>query len=205
MTENRNQGMSRSAFEELAPRVLTVVFNRLSARFHDPQLAEEVSIDSLSQAFEKWRADPDYFRTHDLIAWSSRLASWRALDRLRERTRRRPLPQEHPLDGEERSSVPVVRARQENLSDNQNRDRQTVWDCIQELDPEDRAILAGYYYDSHTDQELGADLFGPAASTQANGLKVWRRRQRAHDRLRELLIDGGIEPADWSGPGGQAL
>jgi DNA-directed RNA polymerase specialized sigma24 family protein len=205
MTKNRNEGLSRLAFEESVTQAYAVVYNRLSARFNDPQLAEEVSVDSLAQAFEKWQADPSYFRTHDLAAWSSRLAAWRALDRLRERTRLRPLPEEHPLDGEERTAGPAVHSRRENLSDAQDRDREVAWNCIENLDPEDRAILSGYYYDSRTDQEIGADLFGPSSSTQANGLKVWRRRQRAHARLRELLIEGGIDPADWGGPGGQAI
>ena len=102
-------------------------------------------------------------------------------------------------------AVPMVHPRRENLSDDQNRDREVAWNCLEKLDAEDRAILSGYYYDSRTDQELGAELFGPSSSTQANGLKVWRRRQRAHARLRELLLECGIDPADWNGTGGQAI
>jgi DNA-directed RNA polymerase specialized sigma24 family protein len=205
MTENPNNALSRSAFEESLARAYPVILNRLASRFNDPQLAEEVSVDSLGWAFEKWRADPEYFRTHDLTAWSSRLAAWRALDRLRERTRHRPLPDEHPLDGDDFIPSPSVHPRRESASESLLRDREITWNCLQKLSNEDRAILQGYYYDGFTDQELGSALFGPSASTQANGLKVWRRRQRAHARLRELLVNGGIDPTDWSNPGGQAL
>src|SRR5271166_413026 len=197
MRENRNEALSRSAFEESVTQAYAVVFNRLSARFGDPQLAEEVSVDSLARAFEKWRADPTYFRTHDLAAWSSRLAAWRALDRLRERTRLRPLPEERPLDGDDFTPSPNVLPRQESAPEGLLRDREITWNSLQKLDEEDRAILSGYYYDGSTDQELGAELFGPTASTQANGLKVWRRRQRAHARLREVLIDEGIDLGVW--------
>jgi DNA-directed RNA polymerase specialized sigma24 family protein len=205
MTENPNNVLSRSAFEESLARAYPVVLNRLAARFNDPQLAEEVSVDSLAQAFEKWRTDPGYFRTHDLAAWSSRLAAWRALDRLRERTRHRPLPDEHPLDGDDFTPAPAVLPRRQPDTEALLRDREITWNALQKLPTEDRAILEGYYYDGSTDQELGAMLFGPSASAQANGLKVWRRRQRAHARLRELLVADGIDQGDWSNPGGQAL
>jgi DNA-directed RNA polymerase specialized sigma24 family protein len=205
MTENRNEGIGRSAFEASLAQVYITVYSRVSARFGDPQLAEEVSVDSLAQAFEKWRADPAYFRTHDLTAWSSRLASWRALDRLRERTRLRPLPEEHPVEGEESPAAGPMVSRRENAGEDRVRDWELTWKCIQKLDPEDRVILSRYYYDGWTDQQVGAELFGPSASPQANGLKVWRRRQRAHARLRELLLAGGIDPGDWSAPGGQAV
>jgi DNA-directed RNA polymerase specialized sigma24 family protein len=204
MTKIHSDEMSRQELEASLTQAYPVVFNRISGRFKDPQLAEEVSVDSMTQAFEKWRDDPGYFQTHDLTAWSSRLASWRALDRLRERTRFRPLPEE-ALDKEELPSTSTVQPRQENASDSRVRDWEITWNCLQQLDQEDRGILSGYYYDGLTDQELGEELFGTLSSTQANGLKVWRRRQRAHARLRELLIEGGIDPAEWSSPGGQAV
>jgi RNA polymerase sigma factor (sigma-70 family) len=204
MQGNRNDGLSRLAFEGLCRRAYPVIYNRVSSRFGDPQLAEEVSVDSLACAFEKWRIDPAWFCKHDLTAWSSRWAIWRAVDRLRERNRFRPLPEERPL-GDERVAVANVRPRRENAPEGRARDYHLTWDCLRKLDPEDRVILSRYYYDGLTDQELGDELFGPSASSQANGLKVWRRRRRAHARLRELLLASGLDPADWSSPGGQAV
>jgi len=204
MQNNRNEGLSRSVFEVSVARAFPVVLNRLSARFKDTQLAEEVSVDSLAHAFEKWREDPRYFLTHDLVGWSSRWAVWRALDRLRERTRHRPLPDERPTDGAEPGWALSIPAPHDAHADRLH-EREIAWECIQKLDPEDQAIITGYYYDRLTDQELGAELFGGSASIQANGLKVWRRRQRAHARLRVLLLASGIDPGDWSSMGGQAV
>ena len=204
MTNNHALAMSRPELEKSLAQAYPVVFHRVSARFKDPQLAEEVSVDSLSKAFEKWQNDPGYFQTHDLTAWSSRLAAWRALDRLRERTRHRPLPEES-LDRDEAAPCSAVTPRRENAPESRARDWEITWDCIEQLEAEDRVIVSGYYYDGLTDQELGDALFGASSSTQANGLRVWRRRQRAHDRLRERLIEGGIDPAEWSNPGGQAV
>jgi DNA-directed RNA polymerase specialized sigma24 family protein len=205
MRHKRSVGLSRSAFEESVARAFPEVLSRLAARFKDAQLAEEVSVDSLAGAFEKWREDPRYFLTHDLVGWSSRLAAWRALDRLRERTRHRPLPDERPAEGGEPGWVPSIPSENDDPKVARLLDREIAWECIQKLDPEDRAILTGYYYDRLTDQELGAELFGGSASVQANGLKVWRRRQRACARLRVLLLASGIDPGEWSSMGGQAV
>ncbi len=205
MKSNRNEGLSRLAFEESVARAFPVVLGRLSARFKDAQLAEEVSVDSLTHAFEKWREDPGYFQTHDLVGWSSRLAAWRALDRLRERTRLRSLPDESPIDGSESGWALSVPAQHDDPHADWLHDREIAWKCIQKLDPEDQAILTGYYYERRTDQELGVELFGDSASVQANGLKVWRRRRRACARLRMLLLASGIDPGDWSCTGGQAV
>jgi DNA-directed RNA polymerase specialized sigma24 family protein len=204
MKDNRSEGQSRSAFEELVARAFPVVLNRLAARF-DAQLAEEVSVDSLAGAFEKWLEDPRYFQTHDLVGWSSRRAAWRALDRLRERTRHRPIPDERRGDGVEPGWIPSIPSQDEHIKAERLHDREIAWKCIQKLDPEDRAIITGYYYDRLTDQQLGTSLFGDSASVQANGLKVWRRRQRACARLRVLLLASGIDPGEWSGTGGQAV
>src|ERR1700722_3526726 len=103
-----NERLGRSGFEDLITRAYPVVFNHLVSRFKDAQLAEEVSVDSLTHAFEKWRTEPNYFRAHSLVGWISRWATWRALDRLRERTRLRPLPEERLLEGGENVCVPSI-------------------------------------------------------------------------------------------------
>ena len=42
-------------------------------------------------------------------------------------------------------------------------------------------------------------------SEQARGLRVWRRRKKAHDRLRTLLVESGIDPADYAPLASQAV
>lgn len=191
----------RAAFEESLAATYPVLFNRLARRFGDEQLAEEVSQDCLSQAFEKWLAHPNYFATHDLTAWTSRRAAWRALDRLRERGRHRPLPEERPLDDEqERGLAAALAVPQSDEAERVMRDRHLTWEALQRLAPEDRDLLLAWFYDHRSDQEIGSDLFGEDDGTaQARGLRVWRRRQRAQARLKDLLIDVGIDPADWVG------
>ncbi len=204
MTEKHNEALSRPVFEERLTCAYPMVFNRLVARFKDAQLAEEVSVDSLAHAFEKWHADPRF--SARMIWWAGAAGGPSARAGPTARcTRHRPLPNEHPLETGEIVSVPSVLTRYEDPLASRMRDREIAWSCIQKLDPEDRAILSRYYYEGRTDQELGAELFGNSASSQANGLKVWRRRQRACERLRVLLMAHGIEPADWSTAGAQAV
>ncbi len=171
-----------------------VVFARLAARYGDPQLAEEVSGDCLAQAWEKWAGEPDFFRSHDLTAWSSRRAGWKAVDRLRQRTRIRPLPEKGSEDGEE-----GVRPRRENDSRERARARELALACLGRLPEQERTILLAYHFDGLTDQEVGAVLYGEEGTAQARGLRVWRLRQRAYNLLRELLIEEGVDPADWGG------
>jgi DNA-directed RNA polymerase specialized sigma24 family protein len=189
--------MSRSSFEQSLANSFPVVFRRLTTRFGDEQLAEEVSLDCLSQAFELWRLDPAYFATHDLTAWASRRATWRALDRLRERARHRPLPEERSDDDR---AVAAVLPLREAAAEQVTRDRELTWQALQKLAPEDRAVLVAWYYDQLSDQEIGAALYGAGNGTaQARGLRVWRRRQRARARLRDLVIAEGVDAADWGG------
>lgn len=191
--------MSRPAFEQSLAATWPVVVHRVRARFGDAQLAEEVSLDCLSRAFELWRTDPGYFTARDLTAWATRRAAWRALDRLRDRGRHRPLPEERAEDGDEGAPLrwaPRVAARPDEAA----RDCQLAWAALGRLPAEDREILLAWYYDQRSDQEIGAALYGAATGTaQARGLRVWRRRRRAQGRLREALLAEGVEPADWGG------
>src|SRR5262245_1086959 len=151
------QTMSWSAFKQSLATTFPVVFRRLNSRFGDEQLAEEVSHDCLSQAFELWRLNPGYFTTRDLTAWASRRATWRALDRLRDRARHRPLPEERGPDDDERAG-PAWRPRFEPVAPQELRDRELTWTALGKLAPEDRDILIAWYYDQRSDQEIGATL-----------------------------------------------
>jgi len=205
MSSAVDNNLSRSKFEQSVADAFPVVYRRLASRFRDEQLAEEVSLDCLSQAFELWQSDPKYFATHDLTAWSSRRASWRALDKLRERSRYLALPEENPLDEDGSPRAPVVAAFRTNGTEQARQDRQTVWDELQNLDAEDREVLLSAYYDNLSDQEIGTDLFGDVAGPQALGLRVWRRRQKAQGRLKDRLVAAGVDPADWGGESSQAV
>jgi DNA-directed RNA polymerase specialized sigma24 family protein len=187
--------MSPEAFERAIHAALPVLYQRLFGRFRDPQLADEVSRDCLSQAFELWRNDPAYFLKHDLTAWGSVRANWRAIDRLRQRARNAPLPDESPYD-----ERPVATAcpRLDPHNDPHVLDRLATWEAINRLDELDRLVLIGHYYDGRSDQDLGAELFGEEGTRTARGLRVWRIRQRAQARLRDLLQAVGVEPGNYA-------
>jgi DNA-directed RNA polymerase specialized sigma24 family protein len=200
MTMNRS--MSEAALVQALNEAYPVLFHRLNNRFHDPQLAEEVSWDCLTQAFERWQEDPGYFTDHDLTAWTSRRACWRAVDRLRERGRHTPLPEEHPLEEDRHPAAYSEATRIDPDAERVSVDRARAWEAMQQLDERDRFLLSEHFYEAASDQALGAKLFADASSPQALGLRVWRLRQKALGRLEQQLLDAGIDPEDW---GGQAV
>ena len=190
-----NRCMSPQAFERAIDEAFPVLYQRLNSRFHDPHLADEVSRDCLSQAFELWRDDPAYFLSHDLTAWTSVRANWRAIDRLRARSRHAPLPDENPYDDR---PVATAAPRLDRHNDPAAEDRELTWEAINRLNDLDRRVLIGHYYDGRSDQDLGTELFGKEGTVTARGLRVWRIRQRAQARLRDLLVAVGFEPADYA-------
>jgi DNA-directed RNA polymerase specialized sigma24 family protein len=191
------RSMTLQALEHAIEEAFPVLYQRLHSRFRDPQLADEVSRDCLSQAFELWRDDPTFFLSHDLTAWSSVRANWRAIDRLRVRSRRARLPDENPYEDDR--PVATASGRFDPHADRVAGDRLLTWEALNRLDEIDRLVLIGHYYDGRSDQDLGTELFGETGSLTARGLRVWRIRQRAQARLRDLLLAGGVEPADYAG------
>src|SRR5262249_41917473 len=137
-------------FVEALLAVQPLLYRRLLGQYHDDQLAEEVSWDCVTNAFERWAAEPGFFDNMNLAAWAQRLATWRALHILRARGRHRPLPGEHA--GEE--SVRAIRPRRggEGLS---AEDRELIWQALEQLPAPDRDILTAHYFDGQTDQEVG--------------------------------------------------
>lgn len=190
-------------FERSMQEAFAVLRARLTRRYGDPQLAEEVSWDCLTQAYEVWREDPAFFANRDLTAWTGQRATWRALDRLRERGRFAPLAEEHPGEPGEGAAAPLVEPRE--AERRRLRDRQLTWRSLQQLGEQDREILEGYYYDGLTDQQIGARLYGGEGSEQARGLRVWRRRRKAQQRLRTLLEQNGLDAADYAPLASQAV
>jgi RNA polymerase sigma factor (sigma-70 family) len=198
-----SERLTDRAFEKALEAALPVIFQRLARRYGDEQLAEEVSWDCLTQAYEVWRADPHYFANRDLTAWSSQRASWRALDKLRERARFAPLAEDHPDDGEP-AHAPLIDPRDDEAARRLQRDREVTFASLAQLPDQDREILEDYYYDGLTDQEIGAQLYEDG-SEQARGLRVWRRRQKAHARLETILVENGIDPTDYAPVAHQAV
>jgi DNA-directed RNA polymerase specialized sigma24 family protein len=196
MPDDPSKSAGSTNFENALAQALPVVYHRLAGMYGDKQLAEEVSADSLSQAWEQWAADHDYFLHHDLIAWSTRRAAWRALDRLRRRNRIRPLPEEC---GEAGWAVPV-RGLRESAAASAIPDREIACRCLEQLPPAERAVLVGHHFEGKTDQEMGEVLDGDEGTPQARGLRAWRLRRKAYDRLRALLIQEGVDPSDWGPP-----
>jgi DNA-directed RNA polymerase specialized sigma24 family protein len=207
MTNQADEELSPRPFEESLKSTFVLVSQRLTRRYGDPQLAEEVTWDCLTRAFEVWMEDPHYFEEHDLTAWISQRATWRALDRLRERSKFAPLVEEHASGEEDGESphAPLIDLADEEAVQGRERDRQITWESLQQLDENDRRILEGYYYDHRTDQELGAQLYDDECSDQARGLRIWRRRQKAHALLERLLVENGIDPTDYTPIAQQAL
>jgi DNA-directed RNA polymerase specialized sigma24 family protein len=195
MTTKPSKEPSTTNFEDALMQALPVVCNRVAGLYGDRQLAEEVSADSLSQAWEQYAADPSYFRSRDLVAWSSRRAAWRAVDRLRRRNRLRPLPEEG-LPGGEAEAGQVRRPREVGPAA-LVRDREIMSACLERLPPAERAVLIGHYFEGRTDQEMGEVLYPGQGTPQARGLKAWRLRQKARGLLRDLLLQGGVDPSDW--------
>jgi DNA-directed RNA polymerase specialized sigma24 family protein len=183
MTASARDGFSWPEFEHALATAYPVIFQRLAGRYHDPQLAEEVAWDSLTRAFEKLRDDPHYFDERNLTEWSSQLAGWRALDRLRKRSRTPSLVGDPFEDG-----LGVDRSVEPGRQDTQT----LVRECLQRLDADDRDLLCSSYYDDLGDQAIGAARYADGTPT-ARGLRVWRRRQKAQARLRDLLLAAGYE------------
>lgn len=187
------------AFEEALEATFSMVRDRLTRRFGDEQLAEEVSWDCVTQAYEAWRGDPTFFAERDLRAWTSQRALWRALDRLRERGRFVPLSEEHSSGNEGEAGGPAqLSVTDEETMRQWERDRQLTWNSLQQLPSADRELLEQYYYEERTDQEIGAQLYGEEGSEQARGLRVWRRRQKALTQLEKILIENGLDSADYA-------
>src|SRR5262245_173487 len=119
-------------FEEELQAALPVVYQRLTRRYGDEQLAEEVSWDCLTQAYEVWRNDPDYFANRDLTRWTSNRANWRALDVLRKRARLSPLAEDRSEDGD--SAYPLADPRHDEDTKRRERDREAVFASVRQLD-----------------------------------------------------------------------
>ena len=76
-----------------------------------------------------------------------------------------------------------------------------MWECLQRLPADERALVLDYYYEGRTDAQLGHDLYDDG-SPQARGLRARRVRLRALARLRRLLLEhDGFAPPPLPKPG----
>ena len=179
-------------FQTWAPRAFRVVYSQLGCRF-DPQLAEEMILDALSRAWWEGLSKPGSFKGFaHFCNWVRRTAVWRAHDALRRRGRHEPLPDDRP-GGEARN-----RQLPERPGEGRRKERLRVWECLQRLPADERALVLDYYYEGRTDAQLGDGLYGDG-SPQARGLRARRVRLRALARLRRLLLEHGVGPEQRAG------
>jgi RNA polymerase sigma-70 factor (ECF subfamily) len=128
---------------------------------------------------ETFIAAVEYSRRHDVNHWRAllqRLATARAIDRLRQRVRRKdrqmPLPDDHP---ETRTPQPPQAAENAELSAN-------LRIALAEIPPRQAEVFCLFHLDGWSYPEIAAHL---AISTDVVG--VWLHRARG--RLRELLSE----------------
>jgi DNA-directed RNA polymerase specialized sigma24 family protein len=74
-----------------------------------------------------------------------------------------------------------------------------VWDCLVQLPLQDQRILDWHYWDRLTDWEIGQILFDSSEGTSAaRGQRARKLRLATLARLRECLLQHGIDPSDWN-------
>jgi len=180
-----------------------IIQQRLLRHFGDPQLAEELSWDSMTKAYQILKEQPDYFVGRNLVNWGTRDATWRALDELRYRNRFVCFASE---DEEENYTGGVPHPAVDDTAQVAEQLQQLVWDSLQQLPKEEhRHVLESYYFDDLTDCEIGAELYGDAISPQAGGLRAYRCRQKAQVELGKVLRQNGYDPEEGQFPSQQAV
>lgn len=204
MTEQQHQEEERMARQtEWSAELLSwisvaypEVFHHVLSLYGDSQLADEVTGDALSRAWQQGQGRPGLFDSPaHLLNWTKQTARWEAVNQLRRRGRLRPLP-----EGDGADDNPARRPLEAGGPGPREQERQLVWDSLQSLPPAERAILEGHYYEGNTDVELGTRLYGDRGTAQARGLRVWRLRQRAEQHLARLLRRGGLGPNEARPP-----
>jgi DNA-directed RNA polymerase specialized sigma24 family protein len=199
---NNNPMLTLEQFCRQMEDARPVVILRVQARYRDAQLSDELAQDCLVDAWMKWEADPAYFITHSLLAWVTQRAYWRVRDRLDERARFAPLAEEHSADeSEDRVKTPEVYA----TAREPDAEREQVWglvhEAIAELPEDDQLLLDEYHWQGLTDKAIGDLCFGTDDGTpQARGLRIFRRRDRAQEQLRDELLARGYDPQTGQAP-----
>jgi DNA-directed RNA polymerase specialized sigma24 family protein len=158
-------------------------------RYRHWLLSADAILDALAKAWSTWTYNPAYFTSPaHLRSWLKQTAFWAMVDwhRRDQRCRLQILPAE------------ISRDLPDPLSSRRKRDRWTpadqeaVWACIQQLPSTERLLLEGYYYDKLTDVEMAKRLYHLPDASPAEGLRVWRLRQKALAHLRKLLQQEGV-------------
>lgn len=168
----------------VAEAVRARVFRRFRARGIPPGEATQLAGEVTQIAFVRAHLQPGFpgcFQSEEhLVNWMAWVAYRRGLDDLR---RRRPSRSDAHLDRQaapEVSQVPGL-----------------VWECLQQLPPQDRHVLLRYFYEGWTDVMIGQELFDDDASEAAWGQRARKIRMAALRRLRTLLDQHGVDPDDW--------
>jgi RNA polymerase sigma factor (sigma-70 family) len=174
-------------YEWAYPQVYRVVYRYLRRRglLHDraADLAEESTQEAARRAAER-TGSPEYFDSgQGLRNWMSTVARNYASDQL---------DLEHAGQFPEGHDEPHRPSSREEFFAG-------VWECLVRLPPQDQRILDWYYWDRLTDVEIGQALFNPSEGTPpALGQRARRLRLEAQARLRECLLQRGIDPLEWN-------
>lgn len=183
----------KSQFQEWYSATFHVVFSRLQQRFGDAQLADEVTGDALAKGFKQGSLKPGYFcsQTH-FIRWCRRVAQNLAVDHLRIRSRQQSL---NGLEIPTKGNGPLKELEDKEMSAQKELDLSRLQQALEQLLPEEREALKGYYFQDLTDQEVERQFFPQSqAGSKALGLRAHRLRQKALGKMRGLLLEAGVDP-----------
>lgn len=176
-------------FQSWYEQAYRIAYGLVYQQVKDPQLVDEQVSTALTKAWEQGAAHPDYFQSlAHFTRWCAQTAQWRAIDVLRQRGRRQPLPDDFP----ERLDAPSP-------EQDGNAKAQKIAEVLALLPEEERHLLMKYYKDEMTDQQIGDELFGSTGTAGARAQRARRLRLRIKDHLRKLFLEQGIDPADWEG------
>jgi RNA polymerase sigma factor (sigma-70 family) len=165
-------------------RLLEETVAKLVRRWHDEELCEETAWECVLAAYDCLQRDERFFVSRNVEKWIYRRASWRLVDHLRRRGRSSSLALAGKSEGYYTVDLPET--------DEPTQRRGATIECLELLDPQERLILERHYFKGETDQEIGDHIYGEEGTVAARGLRVWRRRQKAHEKLKELLQTHGI-------------
>jgi DNA-directed RNA polymerase specialized sigma24 family protein len=174
--------------EEACQAACQRVYNRLRGLGLAPAAAAELAADGAQTAFlcAGGRAGfPSCFDSErHLVNWLTVVAYRKGLDELRRARARR-------LTDSEARQLPAA---------DPPPDAGLVWGCLLRLPAPERQVVLWYYYDRRTDVEIGAALFPGEGTDTALGQRARKVRLAALRRLRRLLLEAGLGPADWGLP-----
>jgi RNA polymerase sigma factor (sigma-70 family) len=150
-------------------------------RAHD--LAEDALQEALSKVITQSSVRFSNFKEFE--RFTIRCAINHAIDMLRKVRRERHMPDGYDRPGEPAKGV-----------------RACLWlvcDCLKQLPEEERRLLERYLYEGLSLDELAVAFLPPdGREPNARRLVIFRWRRAILERLRNLLLERGLDPSDWT-------